>query len=407
MNTILRRSLVAVLAVLVTAGATPAVADPLELPTGPPLGQVFDVQEFENQIRMWFDGNTIGYAYAIYQHGVLKRAGGNGHAVLPSTPMTADKRVTLLSMSKTITAVALMRAMEIARQQGRAVSVESPIAPYLPHDWDPGRKVGLITFRDLLRHESGLRGVSPLTGDPDPDLYANLRATILRGVVIEGGVDQLGKETYCNCNFALLRVLIPRVLEGPPIVPLPSLFPSSDPGEAYVDFVRQELLQPIGLNVSVFPTGPTPYTRYYNAALPQYFMPPDRTGMDAIKRSGAGYWYMSPKEFGHFLSQVHLGNVISPGSWTTMVSQELGLFRHSGSDSAIHGGPYHWHNGGIGYTNVVIGLVPVVSGAGGAWMMFPNGVIAVAYHNANATLPDPANILRYSFNASWSFLQVY
>jgi len=212
MNALLRRSLAAGLAALVTAGATPAFADT------PIIPRVFDVNVFEDQIRTRLDGKTIGYSYAIYQNGLLKAAGGNGHAVLPSVPMTADKRVTLLSMSKTITATALMRAMEISRQQGRHVSINSPIAPYLPPDWVRGRNVGSITFRDLLRHESGLRAAGPPDGDPD--LYHNLMLTIARGVVVENGVDQFGKWKYCNCNFTLLRVMIPRMLVGPFVFPL-------------------------------------------------------------------------------------------------------------------------------------------------------------------------------------------
>jgi CubicO group peptidase (beta-lactamase class C family) len=401
MNALLRRSLAAGLAALGTAGATPAFADTLTIP------KVFDVDVFEDQIRTRLDGKTIGYNYAIYQNGLLKAAGGNGHAVLPGVPMTADKRVTLLSMSKVITAAALMRAMEISRQQGRNVSINSPIAPYLPPDWVRGRNVGSITFRDLLRHESGLRAAGP--PGSDPDLYHNLMFTIARGVVVENGVDQFGKWKYCNCNFTLLRVMIPRMLVGPfDVQPYDwELTASIETAQAYVDFVREQLLLPVGLDVNVFPTGPTPYTRYYNFFLPQYVMPADRTGMDAAKRSGAGYWYMSAQEFGHFLSQVRMGNVISPSSWTVMASEELGLYRRSNATTSSHGGPYLTHNGGISHKHDSATLIPVFSGAHAAWMMFPNGVVAVLYHNAaNTGLPDPIDLLEQSFNASYVVLNI-
>ncbi len=107
-------------------------------------------------------------------------------------------------------------------------------------------------------------------------------------------------------------------------------------------------------------------------------------------RTGAGYWYMSVKEFGKFISALrHHGKIISSDSFNLMKNNDLGMY---GVDSTH--GRYWDHNGGS----------PIKSGAGTVsdWMIFPNGITAVITVNSNGGLNEgQADVIRNAFNASW------
>jgi CubicO group peptidase (beta-lactamase class C family) len=378
-------------AALLTPPAAAAFPDIGPLPT--PAIEMFDMDAFEQNIRSALDGKTVGYAYAIYQNSQLKRAGGAGKAVVPSTDMTPYRRVSMLSMSKTITAAALMRTFEILQARGQAVGPGSPIAPWLPHDWAHGLDVHRISFADLLRHESGLRAWA-LPGD-DPDLYRNLRMTIARS----GWDGQYRVHNYCNCNFALLRVLIPHLLHGHP-----SRFtdwdwwlsPDRETGRIHREFVREQVLARAGLDVDLVPSGPLPYTRYYNFPNTSLYLPP--LPDDAYLRAGAGYWYMSVNELGQFLWRLRAGLIVSPGSWETMRQHALGFAVLRDPVTASHGGEYYTHSGYFGIENGWPGPDDDI-GSAGAWMMFPHGITAVFFHNSLGTnLGDPAMLVRRAFD---------
>src|SRR5688572_23795659 len=122
-------------------------------PTSPgpqPVFKVFSFSRFEQNLKLRLAGKSMGYAYAIYERDVLKRAGSGGVAVWPHVPHSPDRRTTMLSMSKTITAAAVMKAMEQIRARGRLISINSPIAPYLPVNWHKGENVSRMTFKHLL-----------------------------------------------------------------------------------------------------------------------------------------------------------------------------------------------------------------------------------------------------------------
>src|SRR4029077_11884524 len=107
--------------------------------------------------------------------------------------------------SKTITAAAVMRAIEILKAKGQNVSIDSPIAPYLPATWALGAHVSEIRIKDLLRHTSGLR-----TG---ADTYEDLVQVIAAGATADNWAAR-NDSFYCNSNFTLFRIILPYMLYG-------------------------------------------------------------------------------------------------------------------------------------------------------------------------------------------------
>lgn len=345
----------------------------------------FDILRFAKKLDDQLMGRVVGYEYAVYQGEVLSCSGAAGYAVLSTrTPMTADRRMTVSSMSKTITATAFMRAMEILNVAGANLSLDTKIAPYLPRSWDRGPHVEEMTFRHLLTHTSGLRSIAG-----DEDLFDVLGQTIANGSTKENW----GEEEYENCNFSLLRILIPNLLYGPGASQqnmLKSVGPDYYTARIYFNFVRDKVFGPVGLSsVSLAPNGPQEAGRYYDfnniSTVP--YQDPDFDWH--LLRVGSGHWFMSAKEFGRFIAGLRNGRIVSNASFQQMTSLNLGM----GPDSSTHGGENWNHNGGFENTN---------GGMTGDWMILPNGITAVILANSFGGLHKSLEeVIRNAFNAAW------
>jgi Beta-lactamase len=88
----------------------------------------------------------------------------------PQTNMTSQSRMGVMSMSKTITATAVVKQIAKLSDAGQNISVDSPITSFLPSQWVRGPNVDNLTFRHLMTHTSGL---TPMT-TADPDCRENL-----------------------------------------------------------------------------------------------------------------------------------------------------------------------------------------------------------------------------------------
>ncbi len=144
---------------------------------------VFNMDLFQQNLRTAFNTTTVGYAYAIAQDGkqVLPSAqnpmwNGSSRRDLPVANQSPTKEMNIASVSKTLTAVAVLRLLE-----SRGLSIDSPIDPWLPPLWTrgPGVTSGLggLTFEDVMKHKSGLNNND---GSRSYD-YASLRSAIAAG----------------------------------------------------------------------------------------------------------------------------------------------------------------------------------------------------------------------------------
>jgi CubicO group peptidase (beta-lactamase class C family) len=333
-------------------------------------------------------GHTIGYAWAIYQFGNLLASNGGGWAVLGTVHDSATQRITAMSMSKTITATAVMKALQTLQGEGSSITLDSLIFPYLPQAWKAtaGPYVNQITFRDLLDHTAGLRAPSGFAGDPDT--YAGLSAIIAQGATSS----TWHAYSYLNGDFCLFRVILPYLVNGPGAYQATEANGTNDvaTGEAYVSYVRNNVFAPIGLgDVNVVPTGPQPYTRYYNFANPSLSVA-DPTDDTAMLRTGAGYWFLSVSEYGHFIQSLQDGLIISAASYEEMRDTPS----NDPNDSTVRPGMYalpslsvfrgftYDHNGG--YPGQANG-----AGAESDWMTFPNGMTVVMSVNSRGGLTPP------------------
>ncbi|WP_353717849.1 serine hydrolase domain-containing protein [Dyadobacter sp. 676] len=151
----------------------------------------------------------FGYSFAVYQKDRMIGSGVGGYQarsieIQEDKPVTPDTKMQIASMTKTITAAAFLK---LAGEKG--IKVSDKIIDYLPGTWVKGPNIGLITFKDLLTHTSGIVGMGEncRNGAFTENFWPGLKMLVEKGIKTEN----YGTSCYQNANFGLFRVLIPAI----------------------------------------------------------------------------------------------------------------------------------------------------------------------------------------------------
>lgn len=187
------------------------------------------------------DGSLSG-AVAVFHHDGKTVTEVVGSRDLASeAPMQADSLFWIASMTKPVTAMAVLMLQE----EGK-LDVEDPIAKYLPEfknqmlvqEKDDKRVVLVkpsrpVTVRDLLTHTSGLVGNSPL--DADALDVLSLKEAVITYALSPLQFEPGTKWSYCNPGINTLGRLI-----------------EVASGEEYAAFLQQRLFDPLGMKDTTF-----------------------------------------------------------------------------------------------------------------------------------------------------------
>jgi CubicO group peptidase (beta-lactamase class C family) len=193
---------------------------PADLSTGPADTATVDPW-LEGQLR---DAGIPGGALVIVRDGHIVDERGFGTADASGRPVTATTPFVIGSLSKSITALAVMQLVDDGR-----VDLDSPARLYLPEfRVADAAAADRITVRELLTHTSGLStavGIAPLT-TPPTTLDARVRDLATAQLVSEPGT----RYAYSNANYLVLGRLIEVVS-----------------GEPFGAYVRAHVFDPLGM----------------------------------------------------------------------------------------------------------------------------------------------------------------
>jgi hypothetical protein len=222
---------------------------------------VFNKFTFTKNISNVLKDKTIGYVAQVKQNGTFVIGSAYGYAAYlgpydspaPYKPgqFWPDRRMETMQLSSTITGAALLKVLEL---KGGAVTVDSPVFPFLPANWKLGPNVKLLTFRHLLSHGSGLAPQQMGLAEPETDLYENLRDIIAYGIPTQfiqdrNGVKIIVDNRRQSLNYALMRVLIPYLQHGKAKYEINESKGTNAGATAtdYVTLVQQLILTPSGI----------------------------------------------------------------------------------------------------------------------------------------------------------------
>ena len=159
-----------------------------------------------------------GLAAAIVAGDEIVYSKGFGEVSSGGAPIQPDTAFIIASLSKSITALALMQTVDDG-----LVDLDAPVSDYLPEFVSPDSGV---TVRDLMHHRSGLSqeaGVEALRGEEGASLEANVARI---GSLLEAGA---GFE-YSNLNYDTIALIVERVT-----------------GVSFGEFVAARIFGPVGM----------------------------------------------------------------------------------------------------------------------------------------------------------------
>ena len=197
------------------------------------------IQKIDQIFSRWKSNSKPGCATSIVIGGDLVYAKGFGIANLEdNTPITADSKFYLASVSKQFTGYAIALLEREAK-----ISLDDDIHKYLP--WtDFGHR---ITVRNLLHHTSGIRDDLTLLQFTGFHLDGILSQELALGILKKQRTLNFTpgeKFAYCNSNYILLAEIIQQIT-----------------GKKFSDYIDSALFKPLGMTNSKFIDGPTEIIR--------------------------------------------------------------------------------------------------------------------------------------------------
>lgn len=244
MNPIRRVPRTAALATLVLLAARPAAAQsaPVSaIPSAPPHDVRALAAALDSVLPATLQALRVpGAAVAVIEDGRVVLMRGYGYADLEArAPVTARTGFSTGSISKALTAWGVMRLVE----QGR-LELDAPVERYLTrwHLPESDFDASGVTVRRLLSHTAGL-SVSGYRGWDDADSVPSLEASLAGRTNGAGSVRLVAAPgtawAYSGGGYTLLQLLVEEVT-----------------GRVFADYMRDEVLRPLGMTESSFALTP-------------------------------------------------------------------------------------------------------------------------------------------------------
>ncbi|MBO9592917.1 MAG: beta-lactamase family protein [Niabella sp.] len=350
----------------------------------------FDAALFAKNMRESLNGKTVGWSFAISQNGKIVQYDADGYARLstnnPEVKYTYTTRQAIGSCSKTISALALLGALE-----AKGLDEYTYLADLLPSSWNIALENRKIRVMDMLTHKAGLTYFG--------NDYASLRKTMKTPTT---GFGYLTQKKYDNVNYLLCRVLIPCVVNGKETYANMTDEQADEAvSQAHRDYVREKIFKVAGLpdwqkinigpwnaNGSITEAAPDrQMTMYYNYSQP---LLPGIMAYTTYKDAGAGGWFINTPEMAQVLLTAEAGKYVSGLMLDKMKDLLMGY------DGFVTGerGDYQWKNG-YWYDDQKRGIFTVI-------MHFPNNV-QIAWHtnSIQTDIGDPMGITGKAYDHAW------
>jgi CubicO group peptidase (beta-lactamase class C family) len=187
------------------------------------------IQVIDDEVLARMAGRFPGVAIAIADGGVIRYTQGYGVAdfhvkanPFDDDPMTKDTVAGIGSVSKTLTATAVMRLAELGH-----LGLDTPIANYFPH-WTPP-EWNFVTVRQTLAHrggfardpnsaQAGTLTPAALDGVFGPRSSQHPRYGVLEFILTPNGIPalgQVGSYAYSNIGYVVLGAIVDWITTQP------------------------------------------------------------------------------------------------------------------------------------------------------------------------------------------------
>ncbi|RAW00415.1 GEVED domain-containing protein [Pseudochryseolinea flava] len=313
-----------------------------------------DPQVFKDYMNSKLNGQVRGYSFFLTKDGnyVTSDAKGVARTAQDNNGIQAPYKVTTLqeiaSVSKMITAVALLRVLE----KSATVNVNSAIGPYLPKGWKVSPSFAALTFRQLLSHKTGLRTDTTIVGIGYEHVLEQYGARPIN--------PELRKlRSYWNANYQLIRITIPNIIDA-----------AHRQKDAYWAAMKKAgLISADQYNNLIAESGSTIYRNYVKAFL---FQPAGVTtatcnplavddlawayetknstkgtpGIDYSLYCSSGFWQMSARDVALWMTKVMSTETIISNATKLIINNTTNIDSVGWSDRNKRANGYYYGHGG-------------------------------------------------------------
>jgi CubicO group peptidase (beta-lactamase class C family) len=321
-----------------------------------------DFEKWEAVIRRECDGKLPGgYAFAVLHKGKVAKEVAEGwarapwEAEHPGVKWTVHKPMGVASVSKTITAVALLKMWD---EHNHKFSLDGAFWPQIkaicPHAHADVQKV---TIRQLLQHKSGFKKTDDCT------TVQEVEKLLEQPLAHKPGTHQ----EYHNNNYYIARLVLEQI------------------GKVeYTPYVKEHVLKPMGI------TGMETHFETHEPTCGYGKQINTRGGYpfewDCAAKAGPAGWYGSINDLCHFLIGLHDHKVLSVATTNIMYKDLLGW--DTSDPGWEKNGGWFWDEGSAPGSR---------AGAFRSSLYhFPDDVDAVMFMNSE-TGPPPEDILRQAW----------
>lgn len=293
-----------------------------------------DVARIDAFVRQQVQRHGIpGLALALVDGDQIVHLGGYGKADQSGRPVTPQTPFVLASVSKPITALAIMQLVEAGK-----VELDAPVQRYLPtfRIADPVA-AQQITVRHLLQHTSSI----PEQGCQNNRFGTKSLAEFVAALqTIELDAPVGARHFYCSGNYNVLGRIVEVVA-----------------GQSFADYIQQQIFTPLDMRHS-FTTEPAArqdglaqgYRWLFGVPVPADY-PYD------VPQAPSGFLIASAEDMAHFLiAQLNGGRY---GSATVLSPQGIAAMHAPGVPIGPGQGKY-----GLGWVTRALGGVPTVQHTG-------------------------------------------
>jgi CubicO group peptidase (beta-lactamase class C family) len=282
-----------------------------------------DFARWAQMMHETYDGKlTGGYGFEVRDHGKIVASGAEGWARTsndaPAAKWTMNKPMGVASVSKTVTAVALLKLWEESENTAHKFTMDDPFWPHIKSICPKASAdVKKVTLRQLLTHRTGFR-----TFD-DCATPATLEKLLEQPLAHPAGTHY----EYSNNNFYVARLVIEQI------------------GHVeYTPYVKEHVLAPMGI---------TKMETHFQAKAPMCGygkLNEGRPGFpfdwETTASAGAAGWFGSVSDLGLFLDGLREHKVLSES--TTAMMNKDGLGWDQFTTYWEKNGGWDWDEGGTG-----------------------------------------------------------
>jgi CubicO group peptidase (beta-lactamase class C family) len=278
-----------------------------------------DFKKWSEIIHKAYDGKLAGgYGFEVRHEGKIVASGTEGWARAPwekqspSVPWTLTKPMGVASVSKTITAVGLLKLWE---ETNHSFSLDDPFWPHIKAICPTANaEVKKITLRELLRHRGGFKKEKDYSTPKDIEKLLNEPLAHPPGT----------HQEYDNNNYYIARLALEQISHGD-----------------YTPYIKEHVLKPMGItDMQTHFEAHQPMCGYTKQGEQRAGFPFD---WKCESTAGAAGWYGSVTDLGLFLHGLREHKCLNPETTALMNQDNLGW--DSSNPAWEKNGGWNWDEG--------------------------------------------------------------